>query len=131
MKQEADFSIRLRHYLKAHPLPISCPLEVKNTRGSNSFPFNELKDEQVNNAMASKSDKGNLIRISVGTIGAPDYCYYRNSPAYIVIKYPSGFVILDVETFVLEKDRSKRKSLTWERACEIAVRVVPLRTQHR
>jgi hypothetical protein len=124
MKQEADFSIRLRHYLKAHPLPISCPLEVKDTRGKEYFSYAELKEEQINNAMASKSDKGNLIRISVGTIGAPDYCYYRNSPAYVVIKYPSGFVFLDIETLVLERDSSKRKSLTWERAQEISIRTV-------
>lgn len=126
MKQEADFSIRLRHYLKAHPLPVSCPLEVKDTRGKDSFPYAELKEEQCNNALASKSDKGNLIRVSVGTIGAPDYCFYRNSPAYIVIKYPLGFVFIDIETLILERDRSKRKSLTWERAQEISIRTVKL-----
>ena len=124
MKQEADFSIRLRHYLKAHPLPVSCPIEVKDSRGKEYFSYAELKEEQINNALTSKSDRGNLIRVSVGTIGAPDYCYYRNSPAYIVIKYPSGFVFIDVETFVYDKLLSKRKSLTWERAQEIAVRVV-------
>ena len=124
MKQEADFSIRLRHYLKANPLPISCPLEVKDTRGKPSFNYAELKEEQVNNALASKSDRGNLIRISVGTVGAPDYCYYRNSHAYVVIKYPSGFVIIDIEALILEKERSKRKSLTWEQAQAISIRTV-------
>ncbi len=127
MKQEADFSIRLRHYLKAHPLPVSTHLEVKDSRGKDSFPFNELKDEQINQALASKSDKGNLIRISVGTIGCPDYIWFRNAPAYIVIKYPLGFVFIDIENFILERDRSSRKSLTWERAQQIAVRVVHLR----
>lgn len=124
MKQEADFSIRLRHYLKAHPLPISCPLEIKDTRGKPSLPYGEIKEEQTNNALASKSDKGNLIRVSVGTVGAPDYCYYRNSPAYIVINYPLGFVFIDIETFILDRDTSKRKSLTWERAQEISIRTV-------
>lgn len=122
--QEKDFSIVLRHYLKAHPLPISCPLEIKDTRGKDSFSYAELKEEQINNALASKSDKGNLIRVSTGTIGAPDYVYYRSSPAYIVIKYPGGFVFLDIETLLLEKDSSKRKSLTWERAQEISIRTV-------
>lgn len=124
MKQEADFSIRLRHYLKAHPLPVSCPLEIKDTRGKPSFSYAELKEEQINNALASKSDRGNLIRISVGTVGAPDYGYYRNSPAYVVIKYPSGFVFIDIETLVIEKISYHRKSLTWERAQEISIRTV-------
>lgn len=126
LKKEADFSILLRSYLRAHPLPVSCPLEVKDTRGKPSFNYNELKEEQINNALASKSDKGNLIRVSTGTIGAPDYCYYRNSPAYVVIKYPSGFVIVDIETFILERDTSRRKSLTWERAQEISIRTIKL-----
>jgi len=126
MKQEADFSIRLRHYLKAHPLPVSCPLEVKDTRGKEYFSYAELKEEQINNALASKSDKGNLIRISVGTVGAPDYTYYRNSPAYVVIKYPSCFVFIDIETLIMEKEKSKRKSLVCDRACEISIRTVKL-----
>lgn len=126
MKQEADFSILLRHYLKAHPLPISCPLEIKDTRGKPSFNYAELKEEQINNALASKSGKGNLIRISVGTVGAPDYSYFRNSPAYVVIKFPAGFVFIDVETFILERDSSKRKSLTWDRAQEISIRTIKL-----
>ncbi len=125
MKQtEASFGVLLRHYLKANPLPVSCPLEIKDSRGKDSFPFNELKDEQINNALASKSNKGNLIRISVGTIGAPDYAYYRSSPAYIVIRYVLGFVFLDIETFVQERDSSKRKSLTWERAQAISIRTI-------
>lgn len=125
---EKDFSIRLRHYLKAHPLPISCPLEVKDTRGKDSFRYAELKEEQINNGLASKSDRGNLIRVSVGTVGAPDYCYYRNSPVYVVVKYPTGFVFIDIETLVMEKERSNRKSLTWERAQEISIKTVSLRS---
>ena len=123
-RSEADFSVRLRHYLKANPLPISCPLEVKDTRGKDSFSYAELKEEQINNALASKSNKGNLIRVSTGTIGAPDYCYYRGSPAYVVINYPRGFVLLDIETLLLERLKNKRKSLTWERAKEISIRTV-------
>jgi len=126
MRQEADFSLTLRHYLKAHPLPISCPLEVKDTRGKEYFNYAELKEEQINNALASKSDKGNLIRVSVGTIGAPDYCFYRNSPAYIVVSFPRGFAFFDIETLILERDSSKRKSLTWERAQEISIRTIKL-----
>lgn len=126
-QSEADFGITLRHYLRANPLPISASIELKDTRGKDSFPYAELKEEQINNALASKSDKGNLIRISVGTVGAPDYAYYRNSPAYIVIKYPSCFTFIDIETFLLERNRSKRKSLTVDRAVEIAVRSVTLK----
>lgn len=122
--QEADFSIILRHYLKANPLPISCPIECKDTRGKDSLSFSEVKEEQCNNGMASKSDKGNLIRVSVGTVGAPDYCWYINGPSYLAIKYPLGFVLIDIETFVLERDKNTKKSLSWDRAKEISIRTI-------
>jgi len=125
-KSEADFSLVLRHYLKANPLPISCPIEVKDTRGKDYLAFSEVKEEQINNAMASKSSKGNLIRIANGTIGAPDYAWYINSPAPIFIHYPKWMIVIDTETFVLEKNRSKRKSLTLERAKEISIKSIKL-----
>lgn len=124
---EADFSITLRHYLRANPLPVSCPIEVKDTRGKPALAFSEVKEEQCNNGMASKSHKGNLIRIASGTVGAPDYAYYVNSPSYLAIKYPLGFIIIDIELFILERDSSRRKSLTWDRAQEIAIRCVNLK----
>lgn len=126
-KKEADFGVLLRHYLKANPLPLSSHIEVKDTRGKDSFPFSELKEEQINNALASNSDKGNLIRISTGTIGAPDYAYYRNAPAYVVIKYPTHFSFITIGTFLMEKERSKRKSLTSERAKLISVNTINIK----
>lgn len=126
MKQEADFSIRLRHYLKAYPLPVSCPIEVKDSRGKDYIAFSEVKEEQCNNAMASKSSKGNLIRIMSGTVGGPDYAWFIDAPAYIVIKFIKQFSIIDAETFILERDRSKRKSLTSTRAADISIRTIKL-----
>ena len=126
-KSEANISIVLRHYLKAHPLPFSCPIEVKTSRGKDSFAFNELKEEQINNALASKSDKGNLIRIASGTVGAPDYAYYRNcSFAPIVIHYPSMLAFIDIDDFLKERGSSTSKSLSTERAKVIAYKIVNL-----
>jgi hypothetical protein len=120
-KKEADFSVYLRHYLKSYPLPYSCPIEVKDSRGKDYISFSEVKEEQINNALASKSSKGNLIRISNGTVGAPDYAYYVNAPiAPIFINFPQLFCAVDINKFVNEKDKTNRKSLTQERAKEIS-----------
>ena len=124
MQKEASFGIRLRHYLRRYPLTTEAHIEVKDTRGKSYFAFSEVKEEQINNGLASKSDTGNLICVESGTIGAPDYCYFRNSPAYVVINYPDGFVFIDIERFVMEKESSARKSLTWDRAKEISVKTV-------
>lgn len=118
-KKEADFSLILRHYLKANPLPDSCPIECKDTRGKDYFLMSELKEEQINNALASKSAKGNLIRISSGTIGCPDYAYYRNSTAPIFIRFPKFFCMIDIDDLIKVK-----KKLTAVHAQEIAIDVV-------
>ena len=38
----------------------------------------------------------------------------------IVIKYPESFEIIPIENFIFERDRSKRKSLIYERAKAIS-----------
>lgn len=127
MKQEANSSIILRHYIKAEKPKFCMPIEVKDTRGKDNLPFNEVKEEQINNALASKSPTGNLIRIASGTIGAPDYVWLVNIKlAPIFIRYPKHFIIVDIEAFIKERDSSLRKSLTLEKAKEIAYKVVNL-----
>ncbi len=123
MKKEADFSIVFRHWIKANP-QYSCALEMKQTSGD-SIPFSCVEQHQLDYGMAIRSKKGTLIRVQGGN-GEPDYIYLRNTPSYIVIKYPGEFHIISVDTFILEKERSKRKSLTSKRAREISIKSVKL-----
>ncbi len=92
---------------------------MKDTRGKEYLPFSAVEDEQINYALAIKhSEKGVLIRV-VGLDGQPDFIYLRKEPAFVVIKYPSKIVMVDIDAFVEERDKVKRKSLTFERAIEI------------
>ena len=126
IKKEANFSLIFRHWILANPPKLSGTYELKQTT-TNSIPFTCLEDHQADFSLAIKWSKtGVLIRNESGTLGAPDYSYYNNAPAYVVIyfKEPNGFVIIDIETFLEEKKRSKRKSLTWERAQLLAYKTV-------
>ncbi len=125
MNHEAKSSILFRHWLKAHPF-MTCTFEMKDTHGKDSLPFSEVKQEQLDYGMAIKSKKGVLLRMQAVAEGMPDYAYFRNAPAFVVIKYPKSFEIIDVETFALERDRSKKKSLTKERAEAISTLSISL-----
>lgn len=116
-KREADFGVLLRHWLKANPRH-DCALELKQTSGS-SIPFSCLEPQQIDYLQAIKSDKGVLIRVQ-GVNGEPDYVYLRNAPACVVIKFPKEFHLIDIDTFVMEKKRSIRRSLTNARARDIS-----------
>jgi hypothetical protein len=120
---EADFGLKFRKWIMANP-QLSASFELKDTRGEHSLPFNAWEEEQINHALRNRSNKGNLIRIEKGTPGSPDYVYYRNSPSWVVIKYPKGFVIISPDAFIMERDKRKRKSLTWDRAKDIAFKVI-------
>lgn len=120
-KKEADFGLRFREWIFRHkPKMSSCTLEMKDSRGKNYISFKEITDEQVDCALRTESDKGNLIRIVTGTLGAPDYAWYRNAPAFIVVHYPKNFEIISIDNLLHEKNTHKRKSLTSLRAHEIA-----------
>lgn len=125
MNREAKFGLLFRHWLKQNPM-LSGAFELKQTT-TNSISFSCVEDHQLDYLMAIKGPRGVLIRVQ-GTNGEPDYNYYRNAYAWVVIRYPHAFHIIDVEAFIIEKKRSKRKSLTSGRAKEIAWASVPLKT---
>lgn len=115
---EADFGVEFRKWWNAHPTRGS--FELKHTRGKPSFPFKAVEPEQTAFALAAGSRKGVLTRVSVGTPGTGDYIALMNDPAWIVIRYPRAFYVISIGNFLFERDRATRKSLTEERAREIA-----------
>lgn len=119
--EEADFGLDFRKWIY-DSLPPTAAFELKSTRGASSFPFRELKDIQAIKALRiSTEGKGELIRVERGTIGAPDYIWLNGEPAYVVIEYPQGFVLIDIKTFLEEKNTSKTSSLSYFRAVEISL----------
>lgn len=119
INRESKFATLFRHWLRANPR-ISGSYELKDSRGKNYIDFKEIDESQLDYGMAIKGPKGVLIRVQ-GQGGEPDYIYLREAPAYLVINYPGAFYIIDIETFITEKERSKRRSLTKERAEAIAI----------
>lgn len=118
-----------RHYVMAYPdkFPVSCTFELKETP-TDSLPFSKVEQPQIDHAMAVRwGEKGCLIRVQAGNIGAPDYSFHKRDPALIVIKYPGMFCFVDIDTFIMEKEKSARKSLTADRARQIAMIVVELK----
>jgi penicillin-binding protein-related factor A (putative recombinase) len=121
---ESKAAILFRHWLKANP-QYTCAYELKQTEGD-SLPFKAVEQHQLDYLEAINGSKGVLVRVQ-GVNGEPDYVYLRNCPACIVIKYPKAFHVLSVNAFLWERENSKRKSLTEERARKIAVQSVELR----
>ncbi len=117
-KREANFSLLLRHWIRANP-QYTCSIETKQTI-MDSIGFSEIKKAQIDYALAIESDEGVLIRTQAIVEGMPDYIYLRNEPAFIAIKFKDFFVLIRIGLFLKEKKQSKRKSLTGNRAIEIA-----------
>lgn len=122
--QESSSAIKFRHWLRANPFR-TCAIENKDSRGKDYLNFSEVKEAQLNYGLAISGDKGVLIRTE-GVEGLPDYIYMRGEPSFIVIKYPKSIQIISVETFILEKQKSRRKSLTEQRASEISIKSIKL-----
>lgn len=123
-RRESKSAILFRHWLRANPL-YTCSIEMKDAGSSNSLPFNAVTESQRNYALGITRGKvGIFMRIEAVSEGMPDYIYMKHEPAYICVKYRSCFTLIDIETFILEDKRSKRRSLTEARAKEIAQKVI-------
>lgn len=125
---ETNFGTLLRHWIFANAKHLqTATFEIKQTQ-VNSIPFSSVESHQANYSQAIKhSDRGAFIRLESGTVGAPDYIFLKKEPAYIAIRFPDFFCIIDIDKFIQEKNISKRKSLTSERAKEIAWEVIAKR----
>ena len=127
-KEEADFGAKLVEHCNKHGFfEYPCWTEIKKTDEKNTFYFRQLEPLQVIKLRKIKYE-GFMIRItqasSGGTAGIPDYTWVYKQPAYVGIKYDKSWCFIDIDTFVLEKERSKKKSMTEERARELSIKVI-------
>lgn len=128
IKREAQFTTLFRHWLMVNYMP-SCAFELKQTT-TDSIPFSDVKEHQIDALLAVKWGRTGLLYKAPDdsrAIKPFDMFYLIKAPAYIVIKYPHFFVIIDVDRFIKERDTSTRKSLTSAVARKIALTVVDLR----
>ena len=99
---------------------MTCGIECKDTRGKDRFSLRELKEEQIEYGKSIKySKKGVLIRTE-GSIGLPDYIFIKHQPSYVMINYPQGMALCDVETL----EMCKKKSLNWEEVQELSIKTI-------
>ncbi len=126
IKREAQFTQLFRHWLKANPMRSSA-FELKQTT-SNALAFEAVAQHQLDALLACTKPQGLLYKAPDDSRGIKpfDLFYLSLAYAWVVIKYPKSFHIIGVETFILEKQRSKRKSLTSGRAREISTVSVDL-----
>ena len=122
-KREANFGLQFRAWMRAQKRMKSAVFELKQTM-KDSIPFNALEEHQENALLAASGKEGVLYKIpdDSRSVKPFDYGFHRRVPAYIVIKYPQGFVIIPVRDFIAERERSDRRSLTWDRAKELDVK---------
>lgn len=128
IKREAKFTVLFRHYVQSHPKYTfqSCAFELKQTT-SDSIPFSDVKEHQIDALLAVKhGEKGLLYKAPDDSraIKPFDLFYLFRGDAYIVIRYPKFFCIIDIDEFCREQKRNKRKSLTADRAKDISIETI-------
>lgn len=106
--------------------------ELKHTRDKNYINFNEIKDHQIEALLAVNGD-GLVYKIDDSGYGQKpfDCIAFKKCPAYVVIFYPLSAEIIPIEGFILERERSKRKSLTYDRAKAISVMSIDYKTPQK
>lgn len=127
MSKEKSHQEQWGKYIKAcrdQGMPLYGAFELKKT-DTKSISFDCLEDGQRRGLPAIRNH-GEFIKKSDADPREKscDCVSIPPIPAYIVIKYPEAFVMILIEDFFFEEDNSERKSLTFQRAKEIAVRVI-------
>lgn len=124
-KLEASFTTKFNSWAK-HNLRPPAMIEVKHTHGKDYISFSSVKSHQKAWLKAGIGADAKPYKISDQSQGHKpcDVVLFGLMDAWVVIKYPNCFVVIDVERFLKEEKMSKRKSLTEKRAKKIAAYVV-------
>lgn len=130
IKREAKFQILFRHWLRANPMPSSA-FELKQTT-KNSILFSCVQEHQLMGLIAATQTTGLSYKLPDDSRGIKpfDMVHLALAYAYIVIKYPNLFVMIPVEVFIKEKKNSVKKSLSVDKAIDIAWKVVLLKQEN-
>lgn len=129
MRREAEFQSLFRHWLKANADKFdSCAFELKQTT-NDSIPFDALAEHQDAALVAvQQTATGLLYKIPDDSRGIKpfDFVYLRDADAWVVIRFPAFFVVIDRDHFDYARKHSSRKSLTSAEAKEISTYCVEL-----
>lgn len=123
MKREANFNSFFNKWCK-NVFKRTAAFELKQTK-TNSLHFHMVKQHQLN-ALSQVKHGSFVWKIPDVGYQNPFDCFSLSGvEAYIVIKYPSFFCLIDIDKFIQEESVSERKSLTANRARIIATIVIP------
>lgn len=122
MKREANYTPIFEKYLRLKRLVGA--FEIKQTT-SDAILFSAVEDHQIEGLLAVQQS-GFVYKLSDADSRRKPFDVVATSwmTGYVVIKYPKITCVMTVNNFVWERDHSKRKSLTLERAKEISTYIV-------
>lgn len=85
---------------------------MKHTRGKDRWQCRELREHQRNALRACQTDTGFTFKLpDLGFSHLPFDCiFYRNSPAYVIIGFPTRFYIVLIDKLVAHKTGSLTES---------------------
>lgn len=115
MRREAKFQTKFNEWLKDHDFPTAA-FELKFTK-TDSLPFSRVEEHQIN-ALTAAKHRQLIYKIPDDTRSYRPFDSFclNNCPAFVVIRYPQGFVGIDIDDFKKETAVSPRRSLTYSRA---------------
>jgi hypothetical protein len=124
-KKEQSFTTKFNTWAKHHLQPPAM-IEIKHTHGKDYLSFKAVKSHQRAWLKAGIGPDSKPYKISDQGAGHKpcDTVLFGLMDSWVAIKYPNCFVVIDIEKFLDEEKRGKRKSLTKKRAKAIAEYVV-------
>lgn len=118
MKREAKFQTVFNKWVLANFKRTSV-FELKQTMNER-LPFSRLEAHQATALWNAKHHMLTYKLVDCGYQNPFDSICLKEVPAYVVIRYPQFFCLIDIDSFIKESNESDEKSLKSDRAKEIA-----------
>lgn len=99
--------------------------EAKHSKGKDSIPFSAVEDHQVKYLHKARTNNciGKISDDSRGQKQFDGYVFHK-SEAYLIFIYPEFWCFIDILVYENEERTSIRRSITSERARQIAYKII-------
>lgn len=121
-KREAADTVVFHKYLTAQRLHGA--FELKHTE-TDSIPFSSFEDHQLNGLVAIQ-ESGLIYKLPDTDVRIKPCDIVHTPPmvGYCVVRYPKAFVLITVNNFLHARIAHRKKSLSYEKACDIATKII-------
>jgi len=124
--QHSKISAWIRYFMEKYEQNVK--VELKHSRGKTSMPYDCFEEHQLPDLISFQNGAAFIYKFpDTGYERKPvDFLGARGGVSFVAVRFPKVITIINIDRWLAEEAKLERKSITVERAEEIAFQIIKI-----